>query len=140
MGQGAKSCRHDFAPKPPFCCTRWVSQGGTVPTEIRSRWLMLALVTLLSVSCKQKSKEEADPAVAPSASAAPAETAPPTPPPPETIAPPTQPPPAVVAAAPKAQSLKTCWAAPHKEEGSAAPWQKSVYHTTAATSVPTPQR
>ena len=103
-----------------------------MPTEIRSRWLMLALVTLLSVSCKQKSKEEADPAVAPSASAAPAETAPPTPPPPETIAPPTQPPPAVVAAAPKAESLKTCCAALHKEEGTATPSQKSLYQTTAA--------
>ncbi len=101
--------------------------------EIRSRWLMFALVALVLVGCKQKSKEEADPVVAPSASAAPAETAPPAPSPAETIAPPTQPPTAPAAAvASKGESMKTCCAALHKEESTAAPAQKSLYQTTAA--------
>jgi len=107
-----------------------------VPRQILTPWLLIALL-FVSTSCKQKSKEEAEPAAAASASAAPAETPAATPAPPDTIPPPTQPPTAAAAAAPgaapKGESLKTCCAALHKEESSAAGSQKSLY-TTAANS------
>jgi hypothetical protein len=105
-----------------------------VAREIRALWLTLAVSTLLVGACKQKSKEEAEPAALPSASAAPAETAPATPPPPDTIPPPTQPPPAAAAAAKSGgggESIKACCAALHKEESTVAAAQKQAYTQTA---------
>jgi hypothetical protein len=97
-------------------------------------WLTLVFFAVLFAGCKQKSKEEAEPVVAPSASAAQAETAP-TPPPQEAIPPPMQPPSAAPAAvkAPAAQgeSIKSCCAALHKEESAATGAQKSVYQNAA---------
>jgi hypothetical protein len=105
-----------------------------VPREIRALWLTLAVSALLIGACKQKSKEEAEPAALPSASAAPAETAQATPPPPDTIPPPTQPPPAAAAAAAaKPESIKACCAALHKEESTVAAAQKSLYQGAANT-------
>jgi len=104
-----------------------------VPREIRALWLTLAVSALLVGACKQKSKEEAEPAALPSASAAPAETAQPTPPPPDTIPPPTQPPPAAAPVAAKPESIKACCTALHKEETTAAAAQKSLYQGAAST-------
>ncbi len=104
-----------------------------MPREIRALWLMLAVSALLVGACKQKSKEEAEPAALPSASAAPAETAQATPPPPDTIPPPTQPPPAATAATTKPESIKTCCTALHKEETTVAAAQKSLYTGAAST-------
>jgi hypothetical protein len=104
-----------------------------VPRQILAPWVVLALPLFLSASCKQKSKEEADPTPVATASAAPAETPAATPPPPDTIAPPAQPPPAaaVAAGAPKSESIKGCCTALHKEESTATGNQKSLYTTTA---------
>jgi hypothetical protein len=104
-----------------------------VPREIRALWLTLAVSVLMVGACKQKSKEEVEPAALPSASAAPAETAQATPPPPDTIPPPTQPPPAPTAAAAKPESIKACCAALHKEESTVAASQKSLYTGAANT-------
>jgi hypothetical protein len=106
-----------------------------VPREIRALWLTLAVSALLIGACKQKSKEEAEPAALPSASAAPTETAAATPPPPDTIPPPTQPPPVTPAAAgaAKGESLKACCSALHKEESTVAAAQKSLYTQAAST-------
>jgi hypothetical protein len=104
-----------------------------VPREIRALWLTLAVSAFLVGACKQKSKEEAEPAALPSASAAPAETAQATPPPPDTIPPPTQPPPAPTAAAAKPESIKACCTALHKEETTVAAAQKSLYQGAANT-------
>src|SRR5690349_3020327 len=57
-----------LATKPEFCCTRLISSGGTVPRQIATYWLTLIFFAVLFAGCKQKSKEEAEPAVAPSAS------------------------------------------------------------------------
>jgi hypothetical protein len=109
--------------------------------EIRAVLSMLAAVSLLS-GCKQKSREDSEPAPAatPVATALPSATAAePTPPPPaETIPPPVQPvhpaaPPAGSAATKKAapESVKTCCAALRKESETAA--DKGLYTTAAAT-------
>jgi hypothetical protein len=114
-----------------------IRRRETVHREIRALWLALAVSALLAGACKQKSKEEAEPAVTPSASAAPAETAAATPPPPDTIPPPTQPPTAAAAAAGAAkgggESLKTCCTALHKEESTVPAAQKSLYTQAGAT-------
>ncbi len=104
-----------------------------MPREIRALWLTLAVSALLVGACKQKSKEEAEPAALPSASAAPAETAQATPPPPDTIPPPTQPPPVPTGAAAKPESIKACCAALHKEESTVTAAQKSLYTGAAST-------
>jgi hypothetical protein len=109
--------------------------------EIRAVLSMLGAVALLLSACKQKSREETEPAPAatpmatalPSAAAAAAETAPP---PAEIIPPPlqpAQPSPVASAAVKKAapESVKTCCAALHKESATAA--DKGLY-TTAAVS------
>ena len=106
-----------------------------MPRQILVPWLLFAAL-LVSSSCKQKSKEEAEPTPVATASAAPAETPAATPAPPDTIPPPAQPP-SAAAAAPgggaKPESIKACCAALHKEESNATGAQKSVY-TNAATS------
>lgn len=102
-----------------------------MPRTTRAHWLTFLFAATLSASCKQASKEEAEPTAAPSAVARPAETAPATPPPPDTIAPPAQPPPAAPAAAAKPESIKACCAALHKEEATVAAAQKSLYQTAA---------
>jgi hypothetical protein len=96
-------------------------------------WLWVAAL-LVCASCKQKSKEETEPTPVASASAAPAETPAATPAPPDTIPPPTQPPTAAAAATgggAKAESIKACCAALHKEEANATGAQKSTYTNSA---------
>ena len=87
-----------------------------MPREILTSLMVLAL---LVSACKQKSKEEAEPTPVASASVAPAETPAATP--------------AAAGGAAKAESIKSCCAALHKEESTATGSQKSLY-TTAANS------
>lgn len=111
--------------------------------EIRAVLSMLVAVSLLS-GCKQKSREEAEPAPAatPVATALPVpSTAEPTPPPAESInipppVQPNQPAPAPAGSAPAAkkaapESVKSCCAALRKESETAA--DKGLYTTAAAT-------
>jgi type IV secretory pathway VirB10-like protein len=99
-----------------------------VPREIRLFLMTVACAGILTSGCKQKSKEDEAPAAPPSASVVAVPE--PTPPPPaETIPPPVAPPPPPVAV--KAESIKACCAALHKEEGTAAAKDKGLYQTAA---------
>lgn len=104
-----------------------------MPREIRTLLLGLACASVVFTGCKQKSKDDADPGAAPSASAAPSATAE-APPPPDIIPPPIAPPAAPPVASVKAastESIKACCAALHKEESTVAPKDKSMYQQAA---------